>query len=252
MLIFTLSLRKVECAITPPQISTCDPDCVMNEASQIFFICESNCSFEWNYCFLWLRLTKSSTHYENTPDSNKHLSVDSILSHNLFLFTVTLHPVFLSPLVCSVVILHSLLSWLVTRPLLCHFTESIKPSVQTPRNSRGLWFTVCSLLQKNAVLGHWELLNRRRRTQEGLRVIDFCWSREGSASDRSHSDALPSDTKERAARPLWESLNSWKALIISFLLSRDQITVCYVKAAPAGTNHSGSYHKLCSSTKPLK
>lgn len=156
------NLRKNERAITPPHISASDPGSVMNELSQVLHT-----------------QVKSSTYYQNTWDTNKHLSVDSILSHNRFLFTVTPHLVSLPPLICGGVILHSLLSCLATWPLLCHFTEPIKLSVRTPRKSRGIWFTVCPLLQRNVVLGHWALVNRRRREDTAESEPDWFLLRRG-------------------------------------------------------------------------
>lgn len=166
-------------------------------------------------------------------------------------FTVTLHPVSLPPLVCSAIILHSLSWWHVTWPLLCLFTESIKLSVQTPgKEQRNLIYrqppTSLSSTEKCSAQTTQCLWTGGGggKTQQGLRLIDFYWRREGSWS---YSVALLSDTKQRAACPGRNHSRILKALLINIALPINQITTWCGKDVTHRDKLTENYYKLCSS-----
>lgn len=156
-----------------------DPGCDEWSASDVVLVSEassiSDCGLQSHQ--LIIRILQ-------TPINTSVLTVLSLItfSSNSALFAVTLHSVSVPPFTGSVAILHSLLSGLGL---------SIKLSVQTPRESRGIWFTgrrplVCPLLQKNALRGLSELLNRRREDAAGCEVDWFSLEEGGQFTTTDH------------------------------------------------------------------
>lgn len=176
---------------------------------------------------------KPSTRYQNTSDTNKHLSDGGVL------FKYSLVYCYHSPS-CSVVILSSLFSWLVTRPLLCHFTESIKLSVQTRTENTGIWFTddrlpVRPLHREMLCSDTRECLNRSRRRRGDTAGTEadwfyFYWSRDGKAC---HLITFWCSTKWYQGESCMFSLKT--LLINTFFNNRDGLTEIH--------------HQLCSFTE---
>lgn len=126
-------------------------------------------------------------------------------------FTVTLHPVSLHLFVALLFFTPALIL-LVTRNASLS-RQSCRSKHPERAEESDLQTTAYQFV---AVLGHSQLLNRRRRGDTAGPEVDWFSAEEGRAvvNNRSHSDAAPRDTKESCT---------------SFLLSEDQTTTCYVR-----------------------